>query len=233
MKLHKRARLGFGVPLTSAPFLCSDYWAACCDMLIYTMEQGLFSEIKTFRVSSSSVAINRNKIWRMAKEAKCDYLLMIDNDMVFRKNLVEKLLEVEKVMPNCVYTGMACVGGKPWYPAVWAESPEDGKGMILWDWPRHQRFEVHFIGAFGFLVPKSILYSKKLPEDPFCERDGRSEDHSFSKEVRNAGFRLICDPTIEFGHLRLQPVTPKWWDEEKQGLDPRNYVTISSRDDGL
>lgn len=215
--------LGWVTPLASNAVVTQEFWVSCMDCAIYSLEKGLFSEIKTFRVASSDVSLNRNKLWEMAKEEGCDYLFSVDWDMVFHKDTLERLLESEKAMPDCVYTGYAGVGGPPNFPAFWLEDTE-GKGAILWDYPRDKRFEVDFIGGYGFLVPPSILHSKDMPRYPFIPKDGRSEDHSFSKEVRNAGYKLIVDPTLVFGHLRLRPITEKDWDIYKQELDPKDYV---------
>jgi hypothetical protein len=163
----------------------------------------------------------------MAKKEKAQYLVMADDDMIFPPNTIERLLESEKAMGDCVYSGFAAVGSNPCYPAFWVEG-DDGRGLILWDYPRDKRFTVDFVGGYFFLVPPSILYSDKMPENPFECRDGMSEDHSFSKNVREAGFSIVIDPTLVIGHLRLRPITDKDWDIHKLDLDPNDYFVYSA-----
>lgn len=197
------------------------------DMLCYTLEKGFADKVNSYRVASSDIAGNRNKIFQMAKKDDCDYLFMVDTDMVLPKNCIEQFLELEKIMPDCLLTGYAGVGGEPFYPAAWID-PGNGEGGIIWETP-DVPFEAHFIGGYALFIPKSILRSSDIPEDPFTLRDGdRGEDFAFSRTVREAGFKILVDPRIEFGHLRPQKIGKAHWEAQKKklGLRPEDYVQI-------
>lgn len=222
----KKLTLGFGTPLASGSTVNMDFWASCCDMLTYSLQEGVFDKIHTFRVTSSDVGLNRNKIYKAAKEKKVDWLLMIDDDMQFQKDYVQRLLEVAKAEPGGVYAGIAFVGAPPYYGAFWLKDKETGRGQIVWDWPHDRPFGVDFVGGYGFLVSPEVLYSDKIPEDPFTPIAPMSEDHTYSNHVREAGFNIIIDPFLPLGHMRSRPVTEYDWLAQRKNLKPGEYVSI-------
>lgn len=220
--------LGFGSPLSSASMMWCDTAFTMMDALLYAQNKGLVSRVNSYRVASSDIALNRNKIWDMAKKGGCDYLFMVDTDMTLEEDCIERLLALEKIMPDCLLTGYASVGGPPHYPACWmhVESDTGENAGIIWDVP-DKPFECHYIGGFGLFVPRSILYSPKLPDDPFSIQPGdRAEDFAFSRNVREAGFRIIVDPRLEFGHLRPQKVGKRHWEMQRKGLDESKYIHL-------
>lgn len=217
--------LAFGSPLSSNPMMWNDFGFSAMDMLCEAYEKGHISAVKSFRVTSSDIAINRNKIFQAAADANVDYLFMVDNDMVIPKDAVERFLELEKVMPDCLLTGHAAVGGPPHYPAAWMEDSA-GEGAILWNVP-DRPFECHFVGGFGLWIPKSILKSRNLVRDPFTVMEGdKAEDFAFCRNVRDAGHKIIVDPNIEFGHLRPQKISKRHWEIARQDLDESKYVHL-------
>ena len=65
--------------------------------------------------------------------------------------------------------------------------------------------------GFGF-----VALNKKAMALTFEELDGLGEDLTFCKKAKKAGLTLVCDSSIQVGHLRLIP------------LDMDNRTTIAS-----
>ncbi len=217
--------LGFASPVSSGSMIWCDTAFTMIDAVCHAMNKGLVSKVNTYRVCSSDIALNRNKIWAKAKADACDYLFMVDTDMTLEEDCIERLLNLEKVMPKCLLSGYASVGGPPHYPAIWIDV--EGEAKIMWDVP-DKPFQCHYIGAYALFIPRSILHSHKMPKEPFSIKEGdRAEDFAFSRCLGEAGFKIIVDPSLEFGHLRPQKVGKHHWEMQRKGLDESKYVHLT------
>ena len=229
LKMFKKKApvIGLGFPLSSNPMCWNDFAFSVMDMITYSLKKGIVSEFKSYRITSSDIALNRNKLFGMAKKDNVDVHFQLDNDMVVPEDCIERLLDLQRVMPDCLLTGHSAVGGPPHYMSAWMED-SNGEGAILWD-PPDRPFECHFCGGFALWIPSSILQSKKLQEKPFTIKEqDPAEDFSFCRNVREAGFKIIVDPSLEFGHLRPQKVGKSHWEMQRKGLDESKYVHLSS-----
>lgn len=139
-----------------------------------------------------------------------------------------------------VLSGLGQMGSPPFFPAMFYAvnktnketgglfervSPEKNQEYDGWvpvtsipDAP----FEVDAIGSFGFLVPYELFtvfkgyggwFNHHIEMDvnePGKFLDIR-HDLAFSMRVREAGYKIFVDPTIEFGHIRPRPVKKEVW----------------------
>jgi len=121
-----------------------------------------------------------------------DYILFLDDDMIFDSDLALKLLEHKKD----VIGGLAFQRRKPFFPCIFKE--KEGKYYPIIR-KTNQVFEVDAIGLAGTLIRVEVF--KKLPKPWFYFTKEFSEDFNFSRSVKKAGFRIWCDPSVLLQHI--------------------------------
>jgi hypothetical protein len=150
--------------------------------------------------SSPYVYFNRNKILKSIKD---EHLLMIDSDIIFTLEQVEKMEQYLEQGYDAI-TGIYNMGTPPYKSCIFERTQDDYE-------PCEVKEGLNEIGACGggFLaVNKDTL--KALPEDPFNNiQEGNvfhGEDISFCHRLHELGFKIWADSNIKLGHLRLKEV---------------------------
>ena len=147
-----------------------------------------------------TVAENRNYIAVQALNSKSDYLLMVDDDMVFPPILLDKLISNKKDIcgvayhPRCEMDRMKAIDETHY---INIDKSNDPKYKDV--------FECHATGTGIILIKTNIFYKIKRPWFQFeyyptgqCKL---GEDWYFAREAKKAGFKIWTDPTIEVGHI--------------------------------
>lgn len=149
--------------------------------------------------SSPYVYFNRNIIFKTAK-AENEHLLMIDSDIIFTPEQVERIKEHLDDGLDAV-TGIYNMGTPPYKPCVFRKVPGDYTPCNVED-------GLNEIGACGggFLgINKKVI--QQMPEEPFNNvTEGNvmhGEDISFCHRLHEQGFKLWADSDVKVGHLRL------------------------------
>lgn len=128
---------------------------------------------------------NRDVCVRQAIEAGCTHLLFVDSDVMFNPDAIQKMIKHAE-------NGIDIIGGRYNKKILPIESTvkEDIKELS----------EVHFVPT-GFLLVDMEVY-KKIGKPYFSFEDGaESEDMYFCEKAIKNGYKVMCDPTIEIGHL--------------------------------
>lgn len=157
-----------------------------------------FPENKIFHAHGSLIHENRN--WLLEK-CSTDMLLMIDTDIVFVPEDVLQLIATMRTTGADVVTGLYKEGYTPHQWAIFDDKL--GHPIELPDKP----FEIGACGMGFCLINKKALVGKmrEKPFDPITDNDVRhGEDVSFCLRVKKLGFKIVCDPNVRVGHLRLQ-----------------------------
>ena len=148
-----------------------------------------------------TVAENRSYIAVQALNRNCDYLMMIDDDMTFEVDTLEKLLAVDQPIVGVAYHPRSETGQITKYldetHAVALEQNEDPKYKVP--------FKCYATGTGIILIKCSIFKEIERPWFDFewhptgqCKT---GEDWYFCIKAGKAGFDTYCDPTIKVGHL--------------------------------
>jgi len=127
------------------------------------------------------VHINRQMIADEALKSECSHLLMVDSDMMFGCDAIVRLMNNNKDIVAARYN-------KRIIPTV---------STVLGDFT--QPTEVPFLPA-GFMLVNCDVF-KKIGKPYFSHQDAESEDVYFCEKAKKNGYKLICDPTIQVGHL--------------------------------
>lgn len=157
-----------------------------------------YPQIAILRAHGSLIHDNRN--W-LVKNTTADRMLMVDTDMVFTPEMVEKLwITMDE-------TGADIVGGayrSGYFPHKW--NLFDQKVERVTSLPE-EPFEIGGTGMGFTLISKKAMQGES-PFDPIMDASIRhGEDVSFCQRAIKRGLKVICDPKVQPDHLRLQPVS--------------------------
>jgi len=141
-------------------------------------------------------AENRNYIAAQAVKKGCTHLFHVDDDMIYKPDTLDKLLESDKDIIGGLY--------KTKYPESQDYVIEYLHNSDMPDKP----FECAALGT-GLLLVKIEVY-KKTPQpwygyiwyDNGMVRE--SVDWVFCKNARNAGFKVWCDSKVTAKHIGLK-----------------------------
>lgn len=148
-----------------------------------------------------TIAENRNYITVQALNNKSDYLLMIDADMTFESDLLDRLIANDKDICGVAYHPRAETGQIVKYldetHIVNIETNEDPKYK--------QVFECHATGT-GIILIKCDVFNK-VPRPWFMfeyfetGQCSKGEDWYFCEKAKEYNIKTFADPTIKVGHL--------------------------------
>lgn len=143
---------------------------------------------------------NRNLLLQKAKYEQ-DSLLMIDSDMVFTSD------DVERIQGEYITSGLYVIGTEPHLPCVFGKVEGDYNVIA----PPKDKGIVGAVGGGFLFIPKDIVM--KLPDNAFNDvwegKVKHGEDISFCHKAKELGFDIYLDPSIKLGHLRFKELYPQ------------------------
>lgn len=150
-----------------------------------------------FAISTKGYTVAENRNWIVAQALKngCTHLLLTDDDMVYEKDTLERLLARKKDVIGVNYN---------------VRRPTDEFTLVIEYLDdvkpkENEPFKCKAIGGGMLLVDLSIL--KKVGRPYFSydvNKDGAitmSNDWYFCRQIRKAGYDIWCDPTIPVKHI--------------------------------
>lgn len=155
--------------------------------------------------SGYTIAENRNYLSWQAVKNNCDYLLMIDDDMIFPPEALGVLVSRDKDIIALPFNVRA--------PAKEGEEISRRKNVTYFPTdeltpplPTDEPYEVMAIGA-AFILIKTDVFNK-LPQ-PYFDFDRYEhgmtkvgEDSWFCYKAADHGYKIWCEPTLqELGHI--------------------------------
>lgn len=154
------------------------------------------------------VAANREYMANMALNNSCDYLMFVDDDMVFKPDLFESLYK-HKVD---VVAALAFTRTPPHLPVIYqlheGYDPIAKKAYCRTEWiknyPRRKLIEVDAVG-FGAVLIDTKVFKKMTPPYFMCSQESTGEDIYFCINAKRAGARIFCDTATDIGHLGNPP----------------------------
>ncbi len=173
------------------------------EMVRYEDERGVLDVTVNFLVGESLITRARNTITNKFLRSDYDYLLMIDSDLIFKNNTLEKLFSHEKMLIGANYVHKTSV-------KKWAGKPDDFDLELS---------EASFIPTGMMLIKKNVLelLKERLDLETYKTSDSSkeygffncfiddniflSEDWSFSKRCEQAKIKGFIDTTIMLGHI--------------------------------
>ena len=148
------------------------------------------------------IAENRNFIAIQAINSNCDYIFMVDDDMIFPSDTLERLLAHKKSIVGVAYHPRFEIDKdthKPLDKTHIRTLKEEGADKL---------FECEAVGTGVMLINTMILNEIAKPWFKISNHETgyttMGEDWWFCEQAIKAGFKVWCDPTIEIGHIGQQ-----------------------------
>lgn len=135
-----------------------------------------------------------------------DWLWIMGDDHMFEPDLLPRLLahNVDVVVPHCLRRN------PPWTPVVNSHEDDDG-WQVSADLPAEGLTEIWSAGSAGMLVRRRVFDAVEDPWfTPAQDAIGLNEDIHFCRKVRDAGFKIWCDPAALLGHISHYTVYPRY-----------------------
>ena len=161
----------------------------------------------------------REGVVRKAMTHEPDYVLLLDTDMDFPEDCIEKMLNhLEQKKEYDAVCGMYCFRQEPFLPMVFKGWDEYSNGCDFMEKIPGEPFDIDCTGLGIILIRNEFL--KKCEGRLFKKTDNFGEEMYFFKEHRP---KTLCDPSIDCGHYNLEKVDVKRFLKE-HGIKKTNGI---------
>lgn len=155
-----------------------------------------------------SPAKSRNIIIEQAVQAGCTHVLLIDDDMAYPADALEKLLEDGD---KDIVSGLYFSRTFPHQPLAFDVADENGACLHMYMEEDTPRLVPIVAAGFGFLLIR--LEALKKMEKPYVrlgELDSQEwcDDIGFFNRARKAGIKSYCNTEVRVGHIGTMIIWP-------------------------
>lgn len=139
-----------------------------------------------------NTAENRTWLTAQASKAGCTHIFCVDDDMVYEKDTLEKLLSHDKDIVGARYANRRGTGEVVEYLS---DKSEDGEYLV----------EVKALGGGCVLIKMDVF--RKVPQPWFWYKTNEvgavtmSHDWYFCEKAREVGYQVWCDVSINPLHI--------------------------------
>lgn len=183
----------------------------------------------------SLVYTSRNDLAKKAIQDEFDYVMWFDSDMVFPQDTLLRMIDVMDSNGLDFLTGLYFRRQAPFTPVIFdkLEVAEDGLSTD------HHNMEtvpegLTEVAGCGFgcvLVKTDVLFDVTSTYGaPFTPFSGMGEDLSFCWRARSLGYKIVCDPSIECGHVGYSVINRSFYQAyqnaqkaKKEGTDVQSH----------
>lgn len=155
-------------------------------------------------MKSSILYISRDNLVEAAMRAQADYIMFLDSDQIIYEDTIDRLAahldNGEDIVTTLIFRK-----DPPYQPCVFSSREElDNKQISLTYYDIESEdltkpFYVECCGLGCAMIKLDIF--KNIAQPWFLPRPYTGEDVSFMWEAREKGYKILCDPTIEVGHI--------------------------------
>ena len=148
-------------------------------------------------------------------DTEFDYVLWLDSDMVFSQDLLIRMKQVMLENDLDFLTGLYFRRVPPYTPVLF-DKLEINDGVCEWtDYTEIPEglFEVGGCGFGCVLMKTDVLFEVQAKYgNMFAPISNMGEDLSFCWRARQCGYKIVCDPSIEVGHVGYAVIGRKFWE---------------------
>jgi hypothetical protein len=147
--------------------------------------------------------VARDEAVNLAIDNDCDYLYMIDDDMMCPDDMFEQLYkhDVDIVAP------LAFTRNPPHKPVLYhcvegydsVAKKEYFINNVIMNYPKDKLVECDAVGFGAVLIKKWVL--QKIGKKPFMSTCGTGEDILFCYKARKLGAKIYMDTACKLGHI--------------------------------
>lgn len=178
-------------------------FAMCLTLLQTPINTGILWGIGSDR------SIGRNNIVKQALDQGSEWVLFIDDDHVFRPDILTRLLEHDLPLVGALYVQRAA----PFYPIAYVSIMEDGSylPLNLANYPGEGLVDVVGMGTGGMLIRSEVFHALSeagYDGEWFTHTTEKSEDLMFCDRAIEAGFQPVVDLGTPLGHMAPASTMP-------------------------
>lgn len=191
-------RIGLCVPMRG--MIDANFMQCYLQIMLYFMKQPGIIPMPFF---SEGVPLDkaRNDIVRAAVIAQCDYYFWIDADVMMNEAAAATMWETIQQPSIDIVSGIYYERAPPFNPVLRKES-DFGKMRVIDDYPRDKLFTADGVG-FGCVMMKKapmVAMVNKFKGKVFLFSEECSEDLFFCRRVRELGFKIWVNPSVQCSH---------------------------------
>ena len=165
----------------------------------------------------SLIYTSRENLAAEAIRRGADYVFWLDSDMIFAPDTLQRMLaDIEQAGDGAIITGLYFRRVAPFTPTLFETLKIENDVSTWTDFKEipEEKFEVEGCG-FGCVLTPTECFMDILAKDEhlFTPIAGVGEDLSFCWRARQAGWKIICDPAIELGHVGHHVITREFWED--------------------
>lgn len=164
----------------------------------------------------SLIYTSRDNLSKKAITMGADYVFWLDSDMVFSPDTLERMFKaMEK---DTIVTGLYFRRAVPFTPVLFdkLEMTKDGCEWTDFKDIPDTPFEVGGCGFGCVLMPTEAAVAVSLNfKQMFNPMKGVGEDLAFCWRARQSGYKIICDPSIQLGHVGHTVINAEFYNAYK------------------
>jgi hypothetical protein len=168
------------------------------------------------------VPFARERLGDSAVEMGCDYLFMVDDDMMAPYDLFYRLVAHDKD----IIAPLAFTRNPDHKPVIYqtiegfdpVTNQTYGLTKFVNNYPRNQLVECDAVGFGAVLIKTEVL--KKTPKPWFFGMEQTGEDVAFCNRAKKAGFSVWMDTSIKLGHLGAPVIITEEYSDTWNKLTP-------------
>lgn len=155
-----------------------------------------------------SPAKGRNLIIEAAQQMNCTHILFIDDDMGYKPDSLNKLLERDVDIVSGLYLSRVY----PHQPVIFDLADDDGAAFPMFLTPDKKGLVPIVAAGLGFCLVKMSVFDKM--EKPYVRLGELNVEHwcddiGFFNRVRKAGIQSYCDLYVPVGHMGSMIIWPE------------------------
>lgn len=164
----------------------------------------------------SLIYTSRNNIAKRAIMDEADLVMWFDSDMIFNPDVLQRMLKHIDAGADMV-TGIYYRRVPPYTPTIFEKMAiDEEKQAAVWtefDEIPTEPFEVDACG-FGCVLMKTEVFISVFQQfgNMFAPIGNVGEDIAFCWRARQCGYKILCDPTFDLGHVGSQVITREFFE---------------------
>jgi len=177
--------------------------------------------------SGPRIAEARNQVVSQFLAQKAEWLLMIDTDMTFSNDMLDKIMDAADAEEFPIVGGLCFGGGRSgiMFPTLYrlrkVENVNESPVQVIEDYPDDAMCEVDATGAAFLLIHRGVLEKmgevyKDSPYPWFLEGavykgTKFGEDWAFCMRAKEAGYKIHVHTGVKIGHVKPMVLDEDAW----------------------
>lgn len=167
----------------------------------------------TFQIGSL-IYTSRNTLGMRAIQMEATHVFWLDSDMVFSPDTLIRMHKTMEETGADIVTGLYFRRVPPYSPVIF-DKIEMKDNICEWTEFKEIPNEPFEVGACGFgcvLMKADVIWDVQINQkEMFSPIANCGEDIAFCWRARKEGYKIICDPSIQLGHVGNYVVTEDMW----------------------